>query len=162
MASTSHRKDMTSNDFLLLANFSRLFLKIGKDGVRVDFGLICLLGEISMLLPVWCQSGGAWRFDIFKSFNRDAVGIETKALRNMCRYLGISEAKLITTLFRYSMLAVVPRQKNYKPFMYRMPFTGEIKGCEGYAPPGVGFGFIIERRRLEGLFRTEQDSRRIS
>lgn len=153
VSTTLHRKDMTHSDFLLLSLFSWLYHQTDPDSNSMNFGSICLLGEIKLFLPVWYATASGWKIAGIKTFVQDAVGIETGALRNMCRYIRVSEAALVDTLFRFSMLSVVPEQKYYDPPKFRMPFFGDIKGYEGYAPPCEGFGFVVDRRRLEGNFR---------
>lgn len=156
MSTALHRKDMSSEDFQLLAWFSWLYQQAKPDyDDKMYFGTIYLLGMTTMLLPVWFKTGNSWKIANIKQFDRDAVGIETGSLRNMCRYIGVSESRMIDTLFRFSMLSVIPGQKYYDPPKFRMPFFGDIKGYEGYAPPCNGVGFVIERRRLEGNFKSE-------
>jgi hypothetical protein len=144
---------MSHADFLLLSLFSWLYQHSGPDGRNMDFGTICLLGETEMFLPIWFPTASGWKIAGIKPFVREAVGIETGALRKMCRHLKVREAALVNTLFRFSMLSTIPGQKYYEAPKFRMPFFGDIKGFEGYAPPCDGFGFIVERRRLEGNFR---------
>lgn len=153
MATTLHRKDMTSKDFLLLSHLSWLIQRYDPSNEQLNFGIIYALGELNMLLPVWYQTGTTWKLAAYKEFARDAIGIETRTFRNMCRFLRVPESELVGTLYRFSMLAVIPSQKSYEPPKFRMPFYGEILGYERYAEPGEGFGFVIERRRLEGDFR---------
>lgn len=155
MSSTIHRKDMASEDFHLLGSFSNLFNQADPNVPGRDFGLICLLDSATMNLPVWYKDRNIWRIGNFKQLVVDAVGIETSAMRNMCRWLGINEASLLSALFRFSMLSVVPGQNRTEPPKFRMPFCGDVKGFGGYVEPCSGFGFVIERRRLEGNFKSQ-------
>lgn len=154
MSSTLHRKDMTHADFLILAKFSWLFQQSACDSATLNCGLVCYLGEVSMNLPIWCKSNNDWKLDRFKEFKREAVGIESSALRNMCRYLELKEHVVIDVLFRFSMLSVVAGQKTFEKRRFRMHFFGEVKTSMCVVEPSDGFGFVIERRRLEGAFRT--------
>lgn len=153
MAATVHRKDMCAADFNLLARFSTLIQRYDHYSMSLNFGLIYSLGLVRMLLPVWYRTGNIWRLDRYREFVQEAIGIEVKTLRGMCRYLQVSESVLVGTLYRFSMLAVVPRQKNYERPKFRMPIVGDVLGLEGLVEPDRGIGFVIEKRRAIGGFR---------
>ena len=106
-----------------------------------------------MLLPVWYRTGSIWRLDRYREFVQEAIGVEVKTLRGMCRYLQVSESVLVGTLYRFSMLAVVPRQKNYERPKFRMPIVGDVLGIEGIAEPIECSAFVIEKRRATGAFK---------
>lgn len=153
MVASVHRKDMSTADFNLLARFSHLVCSYREERIQLNFGFIYSLGLVSMLLPVWYRTGNIWLLDRYKEFTQDALGIEAKTLRGMCRYLQVSESVLVGTLYRFSMLAVVPGQKNYERPKFRMPIVGEVLGIEGIAEPFECSAFVIEKRRAMGGFR---------
>lgn len=153
MAATVHRKDMSAADFMLLARFSRLICCYSQDKVQLNFGFVYSLGLVRMLLPVWYRTGSIWRLDRYREFVQEAIGVEVKTLRGMCRYLQVSESVLVGTLYRFSMLAVVPRQKNYERPKFRMPIVGDVLGIEGIAEPIECSAFVIEKRRATGAFK---------
>lgn len=148
---TLHRKDICSVEFRLLAGFCRA-LQVLEDG---NGRLPWVLGEVEMWLPVWYLAGNGWQLSTYRPFVREAFGIETRAMRRICRYLRVNEAQLIGTLYRLSMLAVVPGQGILEPPRFRMSFFGIEIDYEGVAPPMQSHGFVIERRRAEGKFRPE-------
>lgn len=156
MAATIHRKDMRAADFNLLARFSTLIQRYDHYSMSLNFGLIYSLGLVNMLLPVWYRTANRWGLDRYKEFTQEAIGIEAKTLRGMCRYLDIKECVLVDTLNRlnrFSMLSVVPDLKNYERPKFRMPFVGDVLGLEGLVEPDRGIGFVIEKRRAIGGFR---------
>lgn len=153
--STLHRQDIGSRDLNLLARFGRA-LRILED---CNGHLPWVLGEVVMWLPVWYLAGSGWQLSAYRPFAREAFGIETAAMRRVCRYLRVKESELVGTLFRLSMLAVVPGQRVSDKPQFRMPFCGIEIDYEGYASPMESNGFVIERRRAEGKFRSDSDSR---
>lgn len=155
MAATVHRKDMSAADFNLLARFSMLIQRYDHYSMNLNFGLIYSLGLVNMLLPVWYRSANIWRLGRYKEFTQEAIGIEAKTMRSMCRYLQVRECLLVGTLYRFSMLSVVPGQKSYERPKYRMPFIGDVLGLEGLVEPDECIGFVIEKRRAMGGFRNK-------
>lgn len=150
---TVHRRDMTSADFRLLASFSKAYLLHDPFG-SICFGSIFLLGLTKMTLPVWYKAASGWQLSRYKQFDQQAIGIETVAFRRMCRYIQYKESMVVRTLFRFSMLAVVDDQKLYESPRHRMQFsTAQDPFCFG----GMSFGFVLERRRLEGQFRQKNE-----
>lgn len=148
-----HRKDISKADFQLLAR-----LCYALQVLQGDFGLLpFLLGIVEMWLPVWYRAGDGWRLAGYRPFKREAYGIETADMRRIRRYLKVREADLISMLFRLSMLAVTPSQKISDPPRFRMEFYGVPIDYYG-AQPLHSFGFIIERRRADGQFRSESKS----
>lgn len=154
MSNTLHRKDITHDEFSLLARFSRSLQVVEGSNGRLPW----LVGEVEMWLPVWHQSRGSWQLSTYKPFIREALGLEVWAFRKICRYLCVKEADLIRTLYRLSMLAVVPGQRPFEPPKFRMYFHGEPISYPGCAPMTEIFGFLIERRRAEGDFRVGRRS----
>jgi hypothetical protein len=148
MSKTIHRKDIGMADFTLLAQFSGALRK-----VRTPFGdpVVCQLGTIIMMLPVWYRTGEGWVLAGYKEFNREAIGIAKADMRSVCNYLNVREPRLIDTLYRLSMLGVVPGATPHAKPRFRMPFAGTYLSD----PPFISSaneGFIIEKRRVEGLF----------
>lgn len=155
MTATIHRKDMTATDLHLLARFSMLIQRYDHYSMSLNFGFIYALGVVRMMLPVWYCSANTWRLDRYKDFTQEAIGIEAKTLRGMCRYLQVRECVLIDTLYRFSMLSVIPGQKNYESPKFRMPFVGDVLRLESLVEPDECVGFVIEKRRAMGGFRSE-------
>ena len=153
MAATIHRKDMTAADLHLLAMFSYLIQRYDHYSIKMNFGLIYTLGAVKMLLPVWHRSANMWRLERYKEFTQEAIGVDVSTLRNVCRYLGVKECVLVNTLYRFSMLSVVPGQKSYERPKFRIPFYGAVLGIEGIAEPDECIGFVIEKRRAMGGFK---------
>jgi hypothetical protein len=149
---TLHRKDITWDEFDLLARFCYAINKIRGHNGRLHY----LLGNIEIWLPVWSIARSGWILSQYKPFKREAIGLETCDFRLICRYLRVKEAFLVNTLFRLSMLAVVPKQSISTPRMHRMEFLGVPIDQEMWAPREFDcVGFIIERRRAEGGFRSK-------
>jgi hypothetical protein len=151
--STLHRRDISRDDLALLARFSKVIKSITPEHDLFSLGLIFLIGEVEVLLPVWYQASNGWMLSTYKPFKINVIGLETATFRKICRYLCIRESQLVNCLYNLSMLAVVRGQKHYEPPRFRMKFMGEMRGYEGLCPPAVGFGFVIERRRAEGAFK---------
>lgn len=155
MPKTVHRRDMQGADFKLLAFLSWIIQQYCLDGSQLNFGPIYALGEIELLLPVWESVGkNDWQLSTYKPFVREALGVKTSTLRRICHYLRVSESVLTGTLFRFSMLSVIPGQLKDYPPKFKMEFWGEILGREGFAEQERDVGFIVERRRLEGNFKS--------
>lgn len=153
--STIHRKDLAANDFMLLAKLSWLFCRFKPESDdHLYVGTFYSLGTIRMNIPLWYLAGDGWRLAKFKQIEQEAIGIETACFRRICCYLRCREAKMIDTLYRFSMLGVFNAPLSFEKRQFRMPFSGHIKGLEHLYEPDAGCGFIIERRRLEGKFRS--------
>lgn len=148
---TVHRRDMRSSDFRLLADLSRAY-SINNPDSPTSFGPVYELGLVEMTLPVWYKAGSGWQLSQYRQFAQQAIGIETAVFRRMCRYIQYKESIVVQTLFKFSMLAVIDGQKLYEGPRFRMPFLVESD------VPWLGdtrFGFVVERRRLEGKFKQE-------
>lgn len=148
--STLHRRDINGTDFRLLARFCRALQNLNDENGRLPY----VLGEIEMYLPVWSLGQFGWQLAGYKSFDREALGIERADMRRICRYLRVHESSLVDTLFRLSMLAVIPPEKICERPRFRMEFLGTCIDHLGLVPPQKAMGFIVERRRSEGHFRT--------
>lgn len=149
--STIHRKDITGTEFTLLGNFCKALRVLENQNGNLQW----VLGEVVMWLPVWYRSGTQWRLADYRPFRREAFGLEMTAMRRICNYLGVKESEMIRTLYRLSMLAVVPNQRILAPPRFRMPFFGIEIDYKGFAAPSDSFGFVIERRRAEGNFKAD-------
>jgi hypothetical protein len=145
MSETLHRKDISSADFTLLARFCRALQILQTDHVSE---LALFLGQIRLFLPVWYNPAGFWRLSRYKEFNKEAIGIDTADFRRICRYLMVKENVLVNTLYRLSMLAVLPYQSVLDPPKFRQQFYGVME-----IMPSSHFGFVIERRRAMGGFK---------
>ena len=146
---TVHRKDMTSQDFNLLARFC--FAITSRHGFwgQLPFEL----GIVPMRVPVWARDGGLWKLASFKNVNQEALGIATCDFRRTCNYLQVKESSMVKTLFKFSILGVVPDQRPYQKLKFRQPFTGVEIDAIVLDDRIDGEGFILERRRAEGNFR---------
>jgi hypothetical protein len=149
MNATLHRRDIRSEEFILLARFCWVLQNVEGWHDRIPY----VLGEVVMRLPVWKNTHTGWRLYRYKNFKRQAFGIEVADFRRTCRYLKVSEGEMVKTLYRLSMLSVVMEQKDYQKPKFKMKFRGVKIGWEGIIPPCDFFGFVIERRRAEGHFR---------
>lgn len=148
MPATLHRRDISSADFALLARFSRAIEILQTD----DDELVWYLGQIRLFLPVWYNTAGFWRLSRYKEFNKEAIGIDTADFRHICRYLMVKENVLVNTLYRLSMLAVLPYQSVLDPPKFRQEFWG-VTYTTLSKRPCSHFGFIIESRRAMGGFK---------
>lgn len=150
MGKTTHRRDITMEDFTTLAKFGAALRN-----VHTEFGdtVVCQLGTVKMLLPVWHLTGAGWVLADYKQYQREAIGIAKADMRMVCNYLRMPEPKLLATLYRLSMLGVTPdTTDNGKP-RFRMPFTGTYGGEHPFVSSAKE-GFIIEKRRaLIGGFK---------
>lgn len=149
MSTTVHRKDISAQDFNLLARFCTALQTLqGLNGL-----LAWCLGEVTMLLPVWYKSGNTWRLSHYKEFQREAIGIETADFRLVCRYIECRESVMIDILFRMSILAVVPGQRMLEKKRFRQEFIGTPVSRVGSVAPTSCIGFVLEKRRSDGGFR---------
>jgi len=147
--STLHRRDITGGDFTRLAKFNNAFLVL--DGLN---GLLpWLLSEATMLLPVWYLSGTGWQLANYKVFRQEALGFANADFRRICRYIRVPESQMIDTLFRMSMISVVKGQRLSERPKYKMPFQGVPYSIGWHVEESDIFGYVIERRRLEGNFK---------
>ena len=149
MSATLHRRDIKSEEFMLLARFSWVLMNLDGWHGRIPY----ILGEVAMRLPVWKSTHSGWRLYRYKNVKKQAFGIEVADFRRTCRYLKVSEGTMVKTLYRLSMLSVVMGQKDYERPKFKMMFRGVKIGWEGIIEPCDFFGFVIERRRAEGNFR---------
>jgi hypothetical protein len=109
-----------------------------------------------MFLPVWYKSAGKWRLSRYKSFRKEAIGIETSNFRRICRYIETKESIVIDILFRMSILSVSGSHRVIETPRYRQDFIGIPYGnIEG--EPATFTGFVLEMRRCEGDFRGFRD-----
>jgi hypothetical protein len=150
-----HRKDITSDDFRLLAQFCIALQKLLSRQAEPG-ACFYELGVSYLCLPVWYKSVSEWKIKHYKTFAIEAIGIELVDFRNITRYIGVKECQLIDLLFRFSMLGIVPESHigRTKP-KFRMPFTGTRLLSDG-TPRCYVFGhegFVIEKRRAMGGFK---------
>lgn len=149
MSRTLHRRDISRDELYLLARFCHALQTIERDNGRLPWHL----GLVEIWLPVWYQLGKGWEIAAYKPFKKEAIGLEVWAFRLVCRYLCVKEAVLVRTLYRLSILAVIPRLNfNDRP-KFRMDFFGQPISLVGCAEPSHEFGFVLERRRCEGNFK---------
>jgi hypothetical protein len=149
MSKTTHRKDITTEDFKLLAQFSAALHNVRTPWCDT---VVCQLGVVLMLLPVWHRTGDGWVLAAYKEYEREAIGIAKPDMRIVCNYLNISQPTLLNMLYRLSMLGVVPGTSVFDKPRFRMPFTGRFEGTKPFVS-STSQGFIIEKRRSSGLFR---------
>ncbi len=147
-----HRKDLVASDFRILALFCYALQKLEDE---TGASLYWLLGEIPLLLPVWYLSGNGWQFSAYKSYTCQAIWIETRHFRRIGKYLQLPEPLLIKTLYRFSILAVVPDQKNWDKPKFRQPTWRNTP--DGWRQDADGeLGFLLEARRALGDFRKKE------
>lgn len=147
-----HRKDLGESDFRMLALFCYALQKLEDE---TGASLYWLLGEIPLLLPVWYLSGNGWQFSAYKSYTCQAIWIETRHFRRIGKYLQLPEPLLIKTLYRFSMLSVVPDQKNLDKPKFRQ--TTWRSSPDGWKQDAEGeLGFLLEARRALGDFRKKE------
>ncbi|NTV48725.1 MAG: hypothetical protein HGB32_14995 [Geobacteraceae bacterium] len=151
MGSTTHRRDITGEDFTRLAKLSSSLSTMDSLYLRPCWNL----WDITMLLPVWFHSSTGWRLDRYKEFKRDAYGITVPDFRRICRYIKVTEPQMIDTLYRMSMISVVKGQKSYERPKFKMLFQAGLISADGWEKDIEAFGFVIERRRADGAFRQE-------
>lgn len=144
-----HRKDLSESDFRLLALFCFGLQKLEDE---TGASIYWMLGEIPLLLPVWYLSGSGWQFSSYKSYTYQAIWIETRHFRRIGKYLQLPEEVLINMLYRFSMIAVVPDQKNSDKPKFRQPTWRDTP--DGWKQDvGGELGFLLEARRALGKFR---------
>lgn len=149
--STLHRRDISGADFRCLAKFVAALLVLDGDNGKLPW----VLGEVTMLLPVWYLAGSGWRLANYREFRQEALGLSVCDFRRVCRYIRVPEAQMIDILFRLSMICVVKGQRLSERPKYKMSFRGVPFSMGWHVEESVIFGFVIERRRLEGNFRSE-------
>lgn len=146
--STVHRRDITNEDFVKLAKFSRALETLNGSGKWFSWDL----GEVVMRLPVWYQTSTGWQLANYKNFKRDAIGMLVPDFRHICRYIRVSEFSMIDTLYRMSMISMVPGQSYSGARKFKLSFPNLPVGLWRLEPTAV-HGYVIERRRAEGNFR---------
>lgn len=151
--SERHRKDIRHSDFTLLARFCNALWVLEKSVYQLTWEL----GRTGLWLPVWMERNSVWILLRYERITMEAYGIETADFRRICRYLRVKESQLIDTLFRLSMLSVVPNQSFTCPRQFRQQFIGTRMNLYGeIEEKASAMGFIIERRRAEGKFRSKK------
>lgn len=145
--STIHRKDIESRDFKLLADFSRALVTLNRPGKRLSWEL----GETVMRLPVWYQTSTGWQLAYHRNFRRDAIGILVPDFRRICSYIRVREFQMIDTLYRMSMISMVPDQNNSGTLKFKQSFKTPL-GLVRLEDSAV-FGYVIESRRANGDFK---------
>lgn len=151
-----HRKDMRKG-FDLLAAFCNAIQHItgpGKPSVVYELGIT------EMWLPVWQQGGVSWFVADYKQFRQPAIGIDKHGMNAVCRALNCRQPDLLRLLHNLSMVAMVPPTPPDTAWnRFRQPFTGNLRLTNGdgtfalLSEEYVEHGFILEKRRADGLFR---------
>lgn len=146
--STIHRRDIKSSELSIVADFTRAIRVLSISNKR----LVWDLGEVKMILPVWNLAYEGWRLANYRSLKKHAIGILVPDFRRICRYIRISESQMINTLYRMSMISLVPGQTISGELKFKQLFPNIPLGLIRLEPAAVR-GFIIEFRRAEGNFR---------
>ncbi len=147
--STLHRRDISAADLTKLALFCSVIA-----GTQWQHLIPCWnLPNFTMLLPVWYLAGSGWRLDKYKEFTMDAYGIKVADFRRACRYINVSEFDMVDTLYRMSMISVIPGQRLHEPPKFKMQFHGKYLAIDYWETISDEFGFVIECRRSDGKFR---------
>lgn len=146
--STLHRRDISSSDLTCLAKFIHALLVITGPNGKLPWEL----GNVTMVLPVWYQCASGWQLSNYKEFEQEALGIMVPDFRRVCRHIRVSEHQMISSLYRLSMISMVKGQSlsehpKFKQSFYGFPIS--LGGVES----STEFGYVVERRRLEGNFR---------
>ena len=153
--SSMHRKDITSDDFRLLAQFCIALKKLSSHQQEPG-ACFYELGLHDLYLPIWHKFATTWTIKCYKKYRIEAIGVETVDFRNIARYVGVKESRLVDVLFRLSMLGIVPESHigRIRP-KFRMLFEGTRLLSDG-TPRCYVFGhegFVIEKRRAMGGFK---------
>lgn len=152
-SNTIHRRDFTVHDFRLLSHFTRALMTLQGDYGRIPL----ILGNVPMCLPLWTLTSTGWALSRYKIFLQEGFGVETRQFRRVCRYIRVDEPLMITTLFRFSILGIVPQESIRDQPRFRMALRGQPMAPEPQREDFVRFeGFLLERRRAEGLFRSPE------
>lgn len=146
--STIHRRDITSDELRIVADFTRAIQILSVSNKR----LVWDLGEVKMILPVWNLAYAGWRLANYKQFGKKAIGILVPDFRRICRYIRVSESQMINTLYRMSMISLVPGQTISGKLKFKQLFPNIPRELI-WLDPAAGRGFIIEQRRAKGNFR---------
>jgi hypothetical protein len=152
---TRYRKDIGAAELTLLARFSRALKIVASTS---GGSIVWLLGEQELWLPLWYQAGNSWRISCYRPFLLEAIAIQPRDLKRICKYLQVAEPELVKVLFNTGTLAVVPDQKPLDKPVVRIGFTGKHFDNEGLDDPETSVGFVLARHRAEGIWKRKQEA----
>lgn len=137
MAGTTHRKDIGYSEFFVLHRFRTARQAITCEGI-VD------LGERMVPYPTWGRGkNNVYVFHSLKGYRKEVIWFPVGDFRRLCRYANLSPGKVLHTLYRLSMLAVL---ENDGETSFKCQFSAE--GGNQWNVPAGTFGYLIEKRRL--------------
>ncbi len=151
---TRYRKDIGSAEFTLLARFARALHVVGRTS---GGSIVWLLDEQELWLPMWYQSGSDWRISCYRPFKLEAIAIQPRDFKRICKYLQTSEPELVKMLFNTGTLAVAPNQKPLDRPVFRSEFTGVHSNNAYLNVAETSIGFVLVRHRAEGCWRWKQE-----
>lgn len=132
MAGTTHRKDLSFEDFALLSAFRREMKRLG-DEVGSE------IRRRDVLLPMWKKTlSGEFMLAGLKRYPRHVQFIPRSVFGRLARRAGTTTGRMLDLFFRFSMLAL---QDSSTPRKKKCLFSIEDEN-----------GFLIEARRLTGSF----------
>lgn len=148
MSKSLYRKDISHQEYKILVNFSYGLNKMINDSY-MRWGKVLFLGEVNLSLPLWYRSLTEWKLSCFRTFQREAVGIDRHAMNKLAKYLGMRTQDLVALLYKLSMLAVDPLNNNVLN-----SYTGMLSGTDSVES---GYGYIVEKRRALNGFAHSED-----
>jgi hypothetical protein len=140
------RTDLSPADFFLLSRFA---YALGKLRRKYGFYIIWQLGEQDLWLPLWRQDdNGIWSFDKLKQFRMEAVAIEPRDFKRICKYMNIIEPHLIKLLFKAGVLALIHQEEYLEHNIYRCKFN-RVNERSIFGERIESQGYILVRERAE-------------